>query len=278
MSVNLLINRSNLLDRTNNSIYEYKFINGTYQIKEGDTMCISSASIPYSIFNITSAYGNNTFSLSWVFGLVQQNFDIIIPNGFYSVDTLNQYLELFMIQNGMYLIDNNASNVFYVKFLYNPTYYTVMMTFYEIPLSLPSGWTQPPNFIGYATQPNKSPAITILNNAFQNFIGFSAGTYGGTGNLAINGNLTPQGATVNTLIIRCSIVNNPVSAISDVLDSFNIDVPFGTNIIYSPSFEKWVKLYPGRYSSMVVSIVDQDYNVIKLNDPNILITFLIKSL
>lgn len=277
MAVNLLINKNNLIDRSNNSIYEYKFLNGNYQIKEGDVMCISAASIPYSIFNITNTYGNNRFDLIWNFSNISsQTFQITITNGFYSVDTFNQFLELYMIQNGMYLIDNNGSNVFYIKFLYNPTYYAVMITFYQVPQSLPSGWTQPSNFIGFATQPNISPSIVILNNAFQQYIGFSAGTYGGTGNSAVNGDLTPQGATVNTLIIRCSIVNNPVSATSDILDSFTIDTTFGTNITYSPSFEKWVKIYPGRYSSMVVTIVDQDLNPVRLLDSNILITFLIK--
>ena len=277
MAVNLLINKNNLIDRSNNSIYEYKFLSGNYQIKDNDVICISAASIPYSIFNITGIYGNNKFNISWPVGLVQIPYNITIPDGFYTVDTLNQYLELYMIQNGLYLIDMNASNVFYIKFLYNPTYYSVMMTFYEIPLSLPTGWTQPPNFIGYPTATGLSPSVTILNNAFQQYIGFIAGTYGGSGNLAVNGSLIPQGANVNTLIIRCSLVNNPISSTSDILDSFNIDVPFGSNIIYSPSFEKWVRLYPGRYSSMVVSIVDQDLNTVKLNDPNILITFLIKS-
>lgn len=277
MAVNLLINKNNLIDRTTNSVYEYKFLNGNYTIKEGDVICISSAAIPYSIFNITSIYGNNKFDLTWTVGVIPITFNITIPDGFYTVDTLNQFLELYMIQNGLYLIDSNASNVFYIKFLYNPTYYTVMLTFYEIPLSLPTSWTQPPNFIGYPSLAGVSPSITILNNAFQQYIGFQAGTYGGTGNLAINGTITPQGATVNTLIIRCNLVNNPVSAISDILDSFSIDVSFGSNIIYSPSFEKWVKLFSGRYSSMLISIVDQDLNVVKLNDPNILITFLIKS-
>lgn len=151
------------------------------------------------------------------------------------------------------------------------------MTFYEVPTSLPTGWTEPPNWIGYPINTGLSPSFLILDNAFQQYIGFTAGIYGGTGNQAINGNLTPQGATVNTLIIRCSLVNNPVSSTSDILDSFTIDTEFGTNIIYTPSFEKWVRLYPGRYSSMIVSIVDQDLNTVKLNDPNILITFLIKS-
>ncbi len=48
-------------------------------------------------------------------------------------------------------------------------------------------------------------------------------------------------------------------------------------INYSPSVEKYVKLMKGSYSSMIITLTDQNSNPINFIDPNILITLLFKS-
>ena len=58
-SFTLVINSSNLSNPNNNSIYTYNFINGGFKIDEDMEVMVSSAQIPYSIFNITAAYNNN---------------------------------------------------------------------------------------------------------------------------------------------------------------------------------------------------------------------------
>jgi hypothetical protein len=72
-------------------------------------------------------------------------------------------------------------------------------------------------------------------------------------------------------------VDNNVVMPSDIMDSCNINVPFGTNILYTPTFEKWVKLKSGNYSTLIFSIVDQNLNQIYSVDPNISITLMIRA-
>jgi hypothetical protein len=50
---------------------------------------------------------------------------------------------------------------------------------YTVPRSLPSGWTQPTNWIGYSTYPaDRTPQVHILaTTKFGNFIRFTTGTY-----------------------------------------------------------------------------------------------------
>ena len=43
-------------------------------------------------------------------------------------------------------------------------------------------------------------------------------------NYSVNSNITLVGSTVNSLVIRCSIVNNNISSATDIIDSF----PFNT--------------------------------------------------
>ena len=90
-------------------------------------------------------------------------------------------------------------------------------------------------------------------------------------------NITPQAATVNSLIVKCSLVNNGVTNASDVVDAFAIaNGKFGENLNYNNNIEKWVNLSPGNYSNFIVTIVDQNLQDINIIDPNLLINFLVK--
>jgi len=69
-------------------------------------MAVGSITIPYSWNNITAAYGNNTFSFYWTVGSTKTLYTCTFPDGFYTTTTYNQFLQLFMINNGMYLINS----------------------------------------------------------------------------------------------------------------------------------------------------------------------------
>jgi hypothetical protein len=57
---------------------------------------LSSAQIPCSILNITDAYNINIFRLSFPTGSgasTYTDFTVTIPNGFYTIDDLNSYMQ-----------------------------------------------------------------------------------------------------------------------------------------------------------------------------------------
>ena len=103
-------------------------------------------------------------------------------------------------------------------------------------------------------------------------IGYS----GSAASIAVNSNQTPIGSNVNSILMRCSIVNNRVGIMTDMLDAFPINATFGSNISYTPPFQKWVKASSGNFNNMTIQFVDQNFNPIIMNDSNILITILIK--
>ena len=88
--------------------------------------------------------------------------------------------------------------------------------------------------------------------------------------------MIPVGSTVNSLVIRCSLVNNNVSSPTDIIDAFPINGTFGANLNYANQIEKWIKLSPGKYNNFIVSIVDQNLNDISILDSNLLINFIIR--
>ena len=130
--------------------------------------------------------------------------------------------------------------------------------------------------------------ITITNGVITNILIINGGTgytTGGTANVIPNGGassslstITPQGSTVNSLVVRCSLVRNVVANPPDILDSFNIPTgsSFGANINYAPSVEKFVKATEGTFNNFVITICDQNLNPIYANDNNVLITLLMR--
>ena len=211
---------------------------------------------------------------------IYKKYDITLPDGFYTTTSLNAYLQQFCVSNGLYLIENSTqNNLYYINVLFNPTYYANQIILKPIPTSLPSGFTAPANWAGYPTV-SRTPYVEILsNNHFGKFLGFTEGNYVFNSTIAYSGNSnqTPVGSTVNSLVIRCSLVNNNVSSQTDVVDAFAINGDFGRNLNFNNNIEKWIKLNAGRYSSFTVSIVDQNMNDIQILDSNILINFIVRT-
>ena len=218
---------------------------------------------------------------------IYKKYDITLPDGFYTTTSLNAYLQQFCVSNGLYLIETSTqNNLYYINVLFNPTYYANQIILKPIPTSLPSGFTAPTNWAGYPTV-SRTPYVEILStNHFGKFLGFTAGNYGILSTLggpptvaySVNSNTTPVGSTVNSLVIRCSLVNNNISAQTDIIDAFAINnTDFGRNLNFNNNIEKWIKLNAGRYSSFTVSIVDQNMNDIQILDSNILINFIVRT-
>lgn len=274
MSYTLVLNSSNV--STNKNTFVYNFISNNFTVKDNAEMCVSNITIPYSWFNVTSSYNNKSFQFTWTVGTTSTTYTITLPDGFYLISDIQSYIELYCQNNGFYLINASGKYIYYFKLYLNTTYYSVQLLTYLVPTSLPSGYTAPSNFAGYPTT-STAPSFIVLNNNFTNLIGFVAGTYGGgITNSSINSSYTPTGSTVNSIIVRCSLVSNNVGFPSDILDSFSINATFGSNITYYPSFEKWVKIKNGTYNSLIITFVDQSFNSLVMLDPSICVTLKIK--
>jgi len=84
------------------------------------------------------------------------------------------------------------------------------------------------------------------------------------------------GTFVNGIVVRCSLIDNSISFPSDILDSFSITSTFGANINYQPNYEKWVAIKSGRFNKLTITLTDQNFNNLGVNDPNVLISLFLK--
>jgi hypothetical protein len=253
-------------------------------------MSIGSLTIPYSWYNVSSFYNNKTFSMTFPYLATTATLNITLPDGFYTVNDINQYIQLQCINNGLYLV-NSGQNVYFMNLSTNAAYYNNQFVFTLVPTALTgayAGYTQPPTGYWSATGGNglptvsTTPYITLATvGSIGPILGFTAGTYPTgpyTTNQSSSSNITPNATTVNGIVLRCNLVDNNIAMPSDIVDSCNINTTFGSNITYSPNFPKWVKLKDGSYNSMIVSMVDQNLNTIYAQDPNILISLLIRQI
>lgn len=276
MSLTLVLNSSNVIG-SNNNTFQYKFMNGNFKLNENAKMAISQITIPYSWYNITSLNNNKTFNITWVnAGAGMQTYTI--PDGFYTVSDLNAYIQQICIANGFYLIDSNGDNYYYIVLSTNTNYYKVQLLLMNVPMSLPTGWTAPSNFAGYSFMASITPTFSLdVSGSIASIIGFLPGfTRGGYAEPDSSlSTLTPNITPVNSLIVRCNLVNNLVAIPSDILDAIPINTTFGSNINYVPNYEKWVKLSSGTYNSFNISFSDQNLNQLYSLDPNVSITLLI---
>ena len=192
----LILNESNVVPGTNNSVLEFTFIGGNVTLMKGQKVALATLQMYYSTFNISALNQNNTFSYYWwnAAGTAFVEEAITIPDGFYDAVALNNYLHFEMIQRGHYLIDNDNGNfVYFIGITPNPTQYKIEVNVYPMSQTLypvdevapytagtfrrpatviaSGAWSVPPA-LSYLT-----PALEIYSNKLRNVLGVEAGFY-----------------------------------------------------------------------------------------------------
>jgi hypothetical protein len=268
---NLIFNSNNVVSGSFNSRFRYTFSGGGgYQINEGDQIALCSLQIPYSWYNISSLNGNNSYRFSFN-GTV---YTVTMPDGFYTITDIDNYLQFFCKANNLYTLSSTGSYVFYCRWSENTSKYAIQWD--AFPISLSSSGTNPNGI----TLSGNIPLLIMQNNTFTSVVGISAGTYPTvtqTSTYSLTSNITPNLTFVNSLIVNSNLVKNSVSVSANAFNSFAIDTTFGSNINYKPNFPTWMDCIPGFYTNIDIFLTDQNYNMIRANDPNVCIEVIIRS-
>lgn len=282
MAFSLVLNSTNVVGQGNSS-YVYRFQNGSFSAKNLE-MCVSAATIPYAWFNVTQQYNNRLIQMDFPSGVGTVSLSLTLPDGFYSIADINAAIQQQMITQGLYLLNSAGQYVFYFQMLENVTYYAIQFLSFPVPNALPVGYSFATsgtysNLAGLPTV-DRVPVMTIAAGGIGVQTGFSNGNYPASTAFSTTqsslSDLTPNGTTVNSLVLRCNLIRNMVTVPSDILDSFPINATFGSNITYDPAFEKWLPVSDGTFGSMIVNLVDQNFNQIFSEDPNVSLTLLIR--
>lgn len=296
----IILNRKNVVSGFNNTKFRYQF---PQKIDlNSQEIALASLNIYYSWQNIQSGYNNNTFTYVWWnhLGVLNSVQTIVIPDGYYSISTLSAYIQAQMSLRGHYLKDSRTQNkVFFISLIENPTYYACEITFtsmyakgsadagifinenpptqvYDANGNLVwKGWDYP------ATK--QFPQIIFTEPAMmREFLGFNVGTYPAVGTTVsttfdLLGQVAPQTYPVSAINIQSNFCRSDIAIPNNILYSFSQgNASYGDLIEIHPQNLIWCRIPDGSYSQLELTFIDQDFNPMKILDPQVNIMILIR--
>lgn len=229
--------------------------------------------IYYSWRNITQKLGNNSFK----YQLNGSTYDVIIPDGFYSIYDINAFLEYTMSQNGHYLVDEDDNNVYFLSLNANLIYYQVSFVCKPIPTALPLKHTNPKglNLSGL------TPQFIFDNDGFNKLLGIDSGTYPTLANTTIKKTFNSQNiaqiSPVTTVLVGSNLSNNQHNNVNrTVFFQFTPNASYGSYMTYQPSYPIFFDSNNGYYDTINLEFYDQNGNALDMIDTNVTASILLK--
>jgi hypothetical protein len=287
----LILNQSNIVANTGNSVFQYNFPNGSIHLPD-HYIAVQQISMYNSVYNISTTLGNNTFSYTWVDNTVV---NVTIPNGNYTLPQINSYLQSIMYSKTHYLV-SGTSNVYFLEIVVNQPQYVYQINCYILSAtlattnswSLPTGasWVLPTNTI--------CPMITIPSTNIRTLLGFKEGTYPSTiisgtppaqtqtptisANVSFQSTTSPEINPQPSYLCLCSLVNNRYSIPNQLIYSVTpTGSTFGALYTIQVSDLAFNPIEAGTYNSFLFRFVDSLGNPVTFQDPNMLILLVIKT-
>lgn len=259
-------------------------------------VALVSMSCYYSWFNIKSTYGNNNISYQ-LSG--QSVVNLTLPDGIYTINDINNYMQLDMYNRGYYMLDQNNQPFYFLSIAANPTYYCITLS--SIPVSsatMTANTLTNPNSLtltGYAPQlilpitptisaaGSTQPGVSSMGRV----LGFATSTTNTTAypssnitttNYQYNGTSTPQITMTDSVNVLCSLVSNNIisSAASSLIYSFAPTVTSGQQIFSNPTNLVYYPVMDGIYTDITIRLVDNSFTPLQIQDPSVNIVIAIR--
>jgi hypothetical protein len=195
------------------------------------------------------------------------------------VQDLNNFLQYWFVQNGIYLINNtDGTYLYYASFQLSPTSYSIQYISKALPTSLPSGFTS--GGMTFPASSNQSIQLTILsNNQFNEILGYNQGTYPSSPTISStytkDSDMVPNVNPINAVQMRLSCLYNEFSSNSQLLHLFTNSARFGALIDISTNSVDYVNCQ-GVHREVILSLYDQLGRPLDLLDPNVAIKLLFR--
>lgn len=298
MSQNVILNKSHIINLGNGNNHLRYELPRSITFGEEDNVALSNLNIYFSWFNISAKNNNNFFQYKWfnnVNGDVDDIHDVSIPEGYYSIATLNEYILSVMASRGHMLETIDGNNfIYFFELRTNSTYYSTSIKLSSLSdqydfndglglrpitdvVKTPSTWVLPTTF--------QAPEIIIpSNNNFGDLLGFAKGTTISmdTSTDTTNRSETFLNTTVpnmmpsSSYILTCNLVSNEMSIPDNVFYSFTIPNNVGFGDIISPNLDLiHSKIKVGVYNHIEVRIYDQNFVPLQVRDPEMLLNLAI---
>lgn len=256
----------------------------------GMECALSSMSLYNSFFNVSRAIGNNQITLRYpIFTgsntYTMTSFVCTLDDGFYTYDQINEALDNFCVQQGLYLLDQNGNPVTFQQVSVNSvTYYSNIRT-YHLPTQAQvtaMGWTNPGGLalLNTGTQ-MVSPQLVITQAAMQYLTGFPPGSYPAApvvstattwSNAAASSAVAtqvPQINKVTCVVVAANVINNNISIPSSLLQLVPLTSRYGFVSQYAPGSLLYSSCMASTFQSIEIRFFDQNLEPLRPIDAEI---------
>ena len=275
MGKTIILNTANIVENSNNTKLVYNFPSGGYTFKN-DMIALQSVYQYFSIFNITSDYGNNSFSYTWFDGV---EYSFTIPDGYYEISDLNSYFQSVMIANTHYMTNSAGQFIYFLEFIVNTSRYAVQINSYPLDATIQStnGYILPSGASWSVPTTSTLSQFNINTSGFGEVLGYEIGSYPsnqtGSTTASFLSSVAPQITPYSSILVSCNLVNNRAVIPSNILSSYT---PLGTSIgglfKFEPNYLQFADVEDGQYTQFVLEFRDQLSRPIIIRDPNMLMT------
>jgi len=279
----LIMSQRNVIAGSNNTTFEYVFPAGGIHLKGHTKIALASITMYNSTPNISAALGNNTYKYRWIDATEHS---VTMPDGFYEISDMNNFLHQTMLNNGHYLEEISTGNaVWFLTMSVNTSTYKVDLlafpmidTFYT-----PALYTTPvppPPLVAWSVPVvSTNPQFIIPATNFTNILGLAAGTYPTASNNAVittsSSTFAPQVNPLSSYLVKCNLVNNPYGIPNSLIYSFPPSGSFGQQFVVAPNEYSFIDAQDGFYNIMRIEITDQNDRPTIILDSNINILMVI---
>lgn len=273
MSFNITVNKTH---NVGGAQYKYKL--GRNQDLSDLEIALSSATIPFSWFNITQALNNNSFQLIHPTTAGSTTLTINLVNGGYNVEDLDSAMRVSLINQGYYIQNNTTlEQRVYAKIKVNPATYQIQLVSYNMETSLPSGWSAGSSITFPGT--TRGPQFVFSNNITTR-LGFSVGTYPAIAPTVLtvtNSTAIPVISDVTNIMILLDSAYNPYSQNNQVLTSISpAGTSFGRLISFNAPEFIFTPQQSGARNELTFRLTDQFFRELNLVDNDIVLNLVIR--
>ena len=257
MGKTIILNTANIVENSNNTKLVYNFPSGGYSFKN-DMIALQSVYQYFSIFNITSDYGNNTFSYTWFDGI---EYSITIPDGYYEISDLNSYFQSIMIANTHYMTNSAGQFIYFLEFIVNTSRYAVQINSYPLDTTIQStnGYILPTGATWSVPATSTLSQFNVNTSGFGEVLGYEIGSYPttqvGSTTSSFLSSKAPQITPYSSILVSCNLVNNRAVIPSNILSSYT---PLGTSIgslfKFEPNYLQFADVEDGQYTQLVLRV------------------------
>ncbi len=243
--------------------------------KPGATVALYNLAMYNSTYNISSKFGNNQMSITWIDNTVQ---NITIPDGYYSYTALSNIIQYYLIQNNWYWIVNNIA-VYPISISENNARYASQINITCVPV-FSSGITKPAGATWSFPLTPTTPSLSI-NSELGKIFGFSKQlTFPPStqsSNYSAVSDTCPIISPVYTYVLTCNLLNTSIATnINNVLSQIPLNNSFGGLVTLNNLLPMPIPIQSGHYSEIVIKFLDQNLNPIQLIDPEITLILVIE--